>query len=117
MSTILLVERQKNSLTGALSEAGFCVRWEQDGREAISAADASHIDAAIIDVDLADLTAARVAHELRARDPELPIFVCTAFDEDAVTRWAVEDRMLVLEKPVDEARLVWLLQAHVGNLV
>lgn len=116
-STILVVEREANSLTDALSEAGFCVQCEQDGLRAIDAADCSDFDAAIIDVSLTDLSAQRVAHELRARDPELPIFVCTAFDEEAVRKWAIEDRMLVLEKPVDEARLVWLLQAHVGSLV
>jgi CheY-like chemotaxis protein len=119
MSTILVVEDETStamSLSAALSEAGFCVHSEQEAQRAIAAADTSDFDAAIVANALPGLSGGRVAEELRARDPELPIFVCTGYDEEAVARWAAQERMLVLEKPVDEARLIWLLQAHVGSL-
>lgn len=114
MSRILLFDQESSSLGGALAEAGFSVRREPDGKRIATAVAGCDFDAAVIDTVPTDVAAERLAQELRARDPELPIFVCTNFDEEAVTRWAVEDRMLVLEKPVDEARLVWLLKAHVG---
>lgn len=119
MSMILLVESKDSlatSFSTALSEAGFCVQCEHDAWRALAAADSFDFDAAIIAAELRHHTKEQIAQELRSRDPELPIFVCTEFDESAVARWAVADRMLVLEEPVDEATLVWLLQAHVGNL-
>lgn len=117
MSKILVVEDETSiatSLSTALSEAGFCVYCEHEAQRAIAAADTFDFDAAIVTDALPDLSGGQVAQELRARDPELPIFVCTGYDEDAVARWAAQERMLVLEKPVDEAQLIWLLQAHVG---
>jgi DNA-binding response OmpR family regulator len=119
MSRILVVEDEPStamSLSAALSQAGFCVHWEHEVQRAIAAADTSDFDAAVVADAWPGLSGGQVAQELRARDRELPIFVCTGYDEDAVSRWAVQERMLVLEKPVDEAQLIWLLQAHVGSL-
>ncbi|MBM0105941.1 response regulator [Steroidobacter sp. S1-65] len=118
MSTILLVESRAFSvaLTDALCKAGFRVQCEQDGGRAIGVAAGGEFDAAIIDAGPTDIGAHRVAQRLRARAPELPIFICTTYDEDTIARWAIEDRMLVLEKPIDEAQLVWLLQAQMGTL-
>lgn len=119
MSTILVVEDRTAmamSLSEALSQAGFCVHSEYEGRRAIAAADRFDFDAAIVAGGLLELGGSQVAQELRARDPELPIFVCTDFDEEAVANWAAQERMLVLEEPVDKDELIWLLQAHVGGM-
>ena len=118
MSTILLVESAALSiaLSEPLLKAGFRVQCEHDIGRAMHVAAGCEFDAAIIDACPLDLGAHRVAQGLRARDPELPIFVCTTYDEDTIARWAIEDRMLVLEKPIDEAQLVWLLHAQMGTL-
>jgi len=115
MSTILVVEDQTSaSLATTLSEAGFDVHCEHGAGHAIAATDMFDFDAAIVAGVSPDMSEEQVALSLRARDPELPIFVCTGYDEESVVRWAAQERVLVLEKPVDEAQLIWLLQAHVG---
>jgi DNA-binding NtrC family response regulator len=115
MSTILVVEdRTSMALSTALSEAGFSVHCEHGARHAIAAADLFDFDAAIVADASPDMSEEQVAQSLRARDPELPIFICTGYDEESVVRWSAQERVLVLEKPVDEAQLIWLLQAHVG---
>jgi DNA-binding NtrC family response regulator len=120
MSTILVVEDQTSvsmSLATSLSEAGFRVHSERAARHAIAAADIFDFDAAIVADASPDMSEEDVAQLLRARDPELPIFVCTGYDEESVVRWAAQERVLVLEKPVDEAQLIWLVQAHVGGRI
>jgi DNA-binding response OmpR family regulator len=119
MSTILVCEDETSigmSLSNALSKAGFCVHCEREARRAIAAADQFDFDAAIIADALPDLSGEYVVQLLRSRDPELPIFVCTTYDQESVARWAVQERMLVLERPIDEVQLIWLLEAHVGSL-
>lgn len=119
MCTILVVEDETSiatSFSAALSEAGFSVHSEHEARHAIAAVDSFDIGAAIIAGGLPDPIGEQIAEELRARDSELPIFVCTSFDEEAVAKWATQERMLVLEKPVNYAELIWLLHAHVGSL-
>jgi DNA-binding response OmpR family regulator len=119
MSTILVVEDESftgTSLCSALSEAGFSVHCEHEIEGAIAAAGSFDFDAAIVADGSPCLHGGQVAQELRARDPELPIFVRTEFDEGAIANWAVQERMLVLEEPVDEDELIWLLQAHVGTI-
>jgi DNA-binding response OmpR family regulator len=119
MSMILVVENEtstNSSLSATLSEAGFSVQCEHEIPRAIAAAGRVEFDAAVVNGCLPDRSGGQVAQELRARDPELPIFVCTDFTEEAVASWAAQERMLVLENPVDEAQLIWLLHAHVGSL-
>ena len=119
MNTVLLFESEVArvaSLAPVLSAAGFSVHRAHDGVEAIAEVDRFDFDAAVVDVAPPDVNGGHVAHALRKQDSELPIFVCTGLDADAVARWATEDRMLVLEKPVDEAQLIWLLRTHLGNL-
>jgi DNA-binding response OmpR family regulator len=116
MSTILVVEGGTSaamSLATTLSEAGFRVHREHGTQPAIAAVEKFDFDAAIIADALPGMGEEEVAQWLRERDPELPIFVCTGYDEESVVRWAAQERMLVLEKPVDEAQLIWLLHAHV----
>lgn len=119
MNTVLLFESEvptAPSLAKALSAAGFSVHRARDGVEAIAEVDRFDFDAAVVDVASPDITGGQVAHALRKQDAELPIFVCTGLDADSVAKWATEDRVLVLEKPVDEAQLIWLLRTHLGNL-
>jgi DNA-binding response OmpR family regulator len=118
MSTILVVEDGRSlatSLAATLSEAGFRIHREHGTRPAIAAVDKLDFDAAIIADALPGMSEEEIARLLREQDPELPIFVCTGYDEESVVRWAAQERMLVLEKPVDEAQLIWLLQAHVRD--
>jgi DNA-binding response OmpR family regulator len=119
MSKILVVQDQTStsmSLSTMLSEAGFCVHGEYEARRAIAAADIFDFDAAIVADALPDMTGEQIAQLLRTRDPDLPIFVCTEYDEESVVRWSAQERMLVLETPVNQVELIWLLQAHVGSL-
>jgi DNA-binding response OmpR family regulator len=119
MSTILVVEDETSlavSLSSALSEAGFCVHCEREAESAINAANRFDFDAAVVSGGMPELGSELVAQELRARDPELPIFVCTGFDEGSIAKLATQERVLFLEKPVDQAELIWLLQAHIGSL-
>jgi DNA-binding response OmpR family regulator len=119
MSTILVVEDDTSatpSLATALSEAGFAVHCEHEVQRAIAATDSFDFDAAIVAGSFPEWSGGQIAQELRARDAELPIFVCTDLNEEAVTNWAAQERMLLLEKPVDEDQLIWLLHAHVGSL-
>jgi DNA-binding response OmpR family regulator len=119
MSTILVCEDQTSvemSVSKALSKAGFCVHCEREARRVIAAAEQFDFNAVIVADALPGLNGLQVVQSLRARDPELPIFVYTTYDEESVARWAVQERTLVLEKPVDEVQLIWLLEAHVGRL-
>lgn len=119
MGTILLFEHEASSrmsLSRPLAAAGFSVRCAHRGLRDIAEVSNMEFDAAIVDVAFSDRTEGKVAHALRERDAELPIFVCTRYDAEAVAEWAVEDRMLVIEKPVDETQLIWLLRAHLGDL-
>lgn len=118
MSMILVVADETSSSTSLstmLCEAGFRIHREHQAGHALAAADTFDFDAAIVANPSPDMSEEQVAQLLRSRDPELPIFVCTGYDEEAVVRWATQERVLVLEKPVDEAQLIWLLQAHVGG--
>jgi DNA-binding response OmpR family regulator len=118
MSTILVVEDDASatiSLSAVLSEAGFCVHCEREIERAVAAALSFDFDAAVVVGGSTELSGSGVAGELRTHDPDLPIFVCTDLSEESVPNWAVQERMLILENPVDDGQLVWLLQAHVGG--
>lgn len=119
MSTILLFEDQTSirmSLAQPLADAGFSVHRAHDDLRDIAAAGNFDFDAAIVDVNFSAVSEVHLVHALREHDSELPIFVCTRYDAETVAKWATEDRMLVLEKPVDETELIWLLRAHLGYL-
>jgi DNA-binding response OmpR family regulator len=113
VKNILLVEDDRlfsMSLAEMLSDAGFTVRCEYEGQHAINAMPEVDLQAAIVDLGLPDMNGDRVVHELRARQPTLPIYICTGFPQGSAGSLANDPDLVFLEKPVDEHRIVRLLQ-------
>ena len=115
MTTILLVEDETlfaMSITEALADAGFRVHCVSEGRRALELAGEVAIDAAIVDLGLPDMDGREVALELRRRCRKLPIFVCSGFDARSINEWAVAAEIVAIEKPIEDERLIGLLEAH-----
>jgi FixJ family two-component response regulator len=113
VKNILLVEDDRlfsMSLAELLSDAGFAVRCEYAGQQAIDAMPEVDLDAAIVDLGLPDMSGDRVVHALHARQPTLPIYVCTGFALSSMGALADDPAVVFLEKPVDEHRIVCLLK-------
>jgi DNA-binding response OmpR family regulator len=116
VKNILLVEDDQlfsMSLAEMLADAGFSVRCEYEGQQAIDAMPEGDLEAAIVDLGLPDMSGDRVVRALRARQPTLPIYICTGFNPRSAGALANDPAVVFLEKPVDERRIVCLLrQSH-----
>lgn len=119
MRNVLLVEDDRlfsMSLAETLLDAGFSVRCEYEGQQAIDAMGQDDLEAAIVDLGLPDMGGDRVVNELRARHPKLPIYVCSGFTPRSAGPLGGDQGVVFIEKPVDEHSIVWLLQdAHAGS--
>jgi DNA-binding response OmpR family regulator len=116
MATVLVVEDEiliSMSIASALIDVGFDVRTEDEGLSALMSM--RDIDAAIIDLGLPDYSGADVARELRRQYPQMLIVLCTGYDASTLDDLANALNVIVIEKPVAEARLVSLIEDHCAN--
>ena len=110
--TVLLVEDEHliaTSLAQSLQAAGFVVHCESDGRAALQSTERIDPSAAIVDLGLPDCSGDYVAHQLRARFPQIPIIVYTGYSSPSLSESLARDGITIVEKPVDESRLIRLL--------
>lgn len=122
MKTFLLVDDNvafAENLAEILRDSGHEVVIASSGEMALQAARARRFDALVTDMRMPVMSGARVVHEIRRGDPELPAIVVTAYTgEDDLVAARNEGLLAVLPKPVPLNRLVELLDhARRGALV
>jgi CheY-like chemotaxis protein len=118
VSVVLLVEDESLvalAQSEALTEAGFVVHTATSGSSALEAAETLSLSAAIIDMGLPDCGGDQVARQLRARNPALPILICTGYDTAALAKTTKDLLVRLIEKPIDEASLISILREHIQN--
>lgn len=110
--TILVVDDQPDHryfFNRVLSEAGYTVVENADGRDAVSIVAELCPTLIILDLVMPGPTGWEVAKELKAdpRTASIPVFLVTAFPHQASERWTTDvecDALLV--KPVEPRRLL-----------
>jgi len=122
MKTFLLVDDNAafaENLAEILRDCGHEVVIANGGEMALQAARERKFDALVTDMRMPVMNGAKVVHEIRRGDPELPAIVVTAYTGEADLISARNEGLLaVLPKPVPVERLIELLnQARRGALV
>ncbi|HEY6910360.1 MAG TPA: response regulator [Myxococcales bacterium] len=114
MKTFLLVDDNlafAENVAEILRDAGHEVVIATSGEGALQAARDRRFDALVTDMRMPVMSGARVVHEIRRGDAELPAIVVTAYTaEDDLTAARQEGLLAVLPKPVPVARLLELLE-------
>lgn len=120
---LLLVEDDEmvgKSLQRGLVQAGFCVDWVRDGREAELALGHGIHDLAILDLGLPKIDGMQLLGKLRSRGNGMPVLIASARDH-------VRDKIAGLEAGADDyvlkpfdldeliARVRALLRRHAGS--
>lgn len=120
---LLLVEDDEmvgKSLQRGLIQAGFCVDWVRDGREAELALGHGIHDLAILDLGLPKIDGMQLLAKLRSRGNGMPVLIASARDH-------VRDKIAGLEAGADDyvlkpfdldeliARVRALLRRHAGS--
>ncbi len=102
-----------------LRQAGYETVAARDGRDALSKLGAGNFDLLLTDVRMPGMDGSALLQEVRARQPDLPVVLLTAFGtiNDAVEAMRA-GAFDYLTKPVDRETLLRAVQRalHVGNL-
>jgi DNA-binding NtrC family response regulator len=113
MKEFLLVDDNAafaENLAEILRDAGHEVVTANGGEAALSAARSRRFDALVTDMRMPVMSGAKLVHEIRRGDPQLPAIVVTAYTgEDDLVAARNEGLLAVLPKPVPVQRLVELL--------
>ena len=122
MKSFLLVDDNvafAENIAEILRDDGNEVVIASGGPAALEAAQGRKFDALVTDMRMPVMSGARLVHEIRRGDPQLPAIVVTAYTgEDDLASARNEGLLAVLPKPVPVARLVELLSvARRGALV
>lgn len=114
MKSFLLVDDNlafAENVAEIVRDAGHEVVIATSGEGALQAARGKRFDALVTDMRMPVMSGARVVHEIRRGDAELPAIVVTAYTaEDDLTAARQEGLLAVLPKPVPVARLLELLE-------
>jgi DNA-binding response OmpR family regulator len=99
-------------LRESLLEAGFDVRLLSEGSDVYEVLKGAEVSAAIIDVCSPDVTGDKLARQLRAVCPTLPLILTTGFDERQLEAHFFKDRdVRIIGKPFDTPQLLQQLGA------
>lgn len=113
MKTFLLVDDNvafAENLAEILRDDGHEVVIAGSGHAALEAARDRKFDALVTDMRMPVMSGAKLVHEIRRGDPQLPAIVVTAYTgEDDLASARSEGLLAVLPKPVPVGRLVELL--------
>jgi DNA-binding NtrC family response regulator len=113
MKAFLLVDDNAafaENLAEILRDAGHEVVTANGGDAALRAARSRRFDALVTDMRMPVMSGAKLVHEIRRGDPQLPAIVVTAYTgEDDLVAARNEGLLAVLPKPVPVQRLVELL--------
>jgi two-component system response regulator (stage 0 sporulation protein F) len=105
MSHLLIVEDDPNTLSGLqdlLRQEGYWVCGATRGRQAIQAVLSEPIDIVICDYSLPDMDGLQVCRELKRLQPELRLFLVTAYSNTEVIKAAKECNVTkIFHKPLD----------------
>ena len=114
MKSFLLVDDNvafAENMAEILRDSGFDVTVATSGQAALEATKTRKFDALVTDMRMPVMSGAKLVHEIRQGDPELPAVVVTAYTgEDDLAAARNEGLLAVLPKPVPVPRLVELLE-------
>jgi DNA-binding response OmpR family regulator len=115
MSHLLVVEDDPNTLSGLqdlLRQEGYQVRGVTRGRQAIQLILAEAIDIVICDYSLPDMDGLQVCRELKRLQPELELFLVTAYSNTEIKKAAKACNITeIFHKPLDLEELLEKLAA------
>lgn len=109
-------ESVRESLPELLKELGFDARTFSSARELLASDALLHSSCLILDVAMPGMSGPELFHELRRRDPNIPVVFITARKDEAVrSRLLREGAVECLFKPFSDTALLQALNKAVGN--
>ncbi|MEE8558023.1 MAG: sigma-54 dependent transcriptional regulator [Myxococcota bacterium] len=111
--TILIVEDEQNMrrvIRALLKREGYQVREAPDGARALEDGDFESLDVVVTDLKMPHMNGLELLHELRSRDPRLPVVLLTAFGTIGSAVEALKQGALdYLTKPFDPTELLQIV--------
>ena len=105
MPSILIVDDdqgQRTVLQTILKREGYTIETAENGLVALEKIEDNLFDVVVSDMRMAQMSGRELLHEIKRRDPDLPVLIVTAYAEvnDAVDLVAREGAFYYLEKPI-----------------
>ena len=105
MRSILIVDDdqgQRTVLQTILKREGYTIETAENGIVALEKIEDNLFDVVVSDMRMAQMSGRELLHEIKGRDPDLPVLIVTAYAEvnDAVDLVAREGAFYYLEKPI-----------------
>ena len=105
MPSILIVDDdqgQRTVLQTILKREGYTIETAENGLVALEKIEDNLFDVVVSDMRMAQMSGRELLHEIKRRDPDLPVLIVTAYAEvnDAVDLVAREGAFYYLQKPV-----------------
>ena len=105
MPSILIVDDdqgQRTVLQTILKREGYTIETAENGIVALEKIEDNLFDVVVSDMRMAQMSGRELLHEIKGRDPDLPVLIVTAYAEvnDAVDLVAREGAFYYLEKPI-----------------
>jgi two-component system response regulator HydG len=120
MISLLIIEDDPNTQAGLqelLSDEGYRVRGVMRGREAIKVAKDEPVDMVLCDYCLPDIDGLQVCRELKRLNPQLVIFLVTAYRNTEVVNAAKQCGIeKIIDKPIVPEELFVLLDVAAKKL-
>jgi DNA-binding NtrC family response regulator len=118
--TILVVDDERNQreiLGSILTDEGYRTLLAGSGQEALETLEREHLDLVLTDLVMPGMTGEDLIDALLAKNPGIPIILNSAYGTvqtavEAIKRGA----FYYLEKPVDRARLLIIIERAIENL-
>lgn len=105
MPSILIVDDdqgQRTVLQTILKREGYTIETAENGVVALEKIEDNLFDVVVSDMRMAQMSGRELLHEIKSKDPDLPVLIVTAYAEinDAVDLVAREGAFYYLEKPI-----------------
>jgi DNA-binding NtrC family response regulator len=105
MPSILIVDDEQSQRTvmqTILKREGYTIETAENGIVALEKIEDNLFDVVVSDMRMAQMSGRELLHEIKGRDPDLPVLIVTAYAEvnDAVDLVAREGAFYYLEKPI-----------------
>ena len=105
MPSILIVDDEQSQRTvmqTILKREGYAIETAENGIVALEKIEDNLFDVVVSDMRMAQMSGRELLHEIKGRDPDLPVLIVTAYAEvnDAVDLVAREGAFYYLEKPI-----------------
>ena len=105
MPSILIVDDEQSQRTvmqTILQREGYTIETAENGIVALEKIEDNLFDVVVSDMRMAQMSGRELLHEIKGRDPDLPVLIVTAYAEvnDAVDLVAREGAFYYLEKPI-----------------